>query len=483
MSSDANRASPRTDSVEPRRAPFSSLVVRLSAWYAGSLLVGLAILGALTLFAVRRAVNRSNEVFVHERLERQSAVLGRVGLPKFKEAVENAAALEGEHDPVRVKDAAGHTLYQHGAIEGSAARVSTSVTSDLDLEIASSATPWARLGPPLMSAVVVVLTGCLLIGIAGGVILTRRALRPVGELASTARAVIQSGDLSRRVEVRGGSELDQLASLVNRMLESNQALVVGMREALDNVAHDLRTPLTRLRGIAEVALRADDPTQAPEALADCIEESDRALVMLRTLMDISEAEAGIMKLNLSTVELRGLARETLGLYEQVGEEAGVTLSLSPGAAVMAMADATRIRQALANLVDNAIKYTPRGGGVTVDVLARDDEAELRVRDTGIGIPAAAVPRIWDRLFRVDPSRAERGLGLGLSLVKAIALAHHGRVAVETAPGRGSSFVFALPVGAQPNRPLADSSPLLVRSAERDQSPRDSSQSARSEPGK
>ena len=131
--------------------------------------------------------------------------------------------------------------------------------------------PWTRLGPPVTSAVLSVLVGCLLIGIAGGVTLTRRALRPVGALASTARAVIQSGDLSRRVEVRGGGELGELTSLVNRMLESNQALVRSMREALDNVAHDLRTPLTRLRGIAEVALRSDDPAQAPEALADCIE--------------------------------------------------------------------------------------------------------------------------------------------------------------------------------------------------------------------
>ena len=157
--------------------------------------------------------------------------------------------------------------------------------------------PWTRLGPPVTSAVLSVLVGCLLIGIAGGVILTRHALRPVGALAATARAVIQSGDLSRRVEVRGRGELGELTSLVNRMLDSNQTLVRSMREALDNVAHDLRTPLTRLRGIAEVALRSDDPAQAPEALADCIEESDRALVMLRTLMDISEAEAGIMKLN------------------------------------------------------------------------------------------------------------------------------------------------------------------------------------------
>jgi signal transduction histidine kinase len=451
MSSERNELSELPAPSEPSRSPFRSITFRLSAWYAGTLLVGLTILGALALYTIRRAVVRSDEVVVHERLERHSEVLGRVGLPKFEEAVESATALEGEHDPVRVKDGAGHTLYQHGVVEDAALRVSTSVTSDLNLEIASSANPWRRLGPPVTSAVLSVLLGCLLIGIAGGVILTRRALRPVGALAATARAVIQSGDLSRRVEVHGGGELDELASLVNRMLESNQALVRSMREALDNVAHDLRTPLTRLRGIAEVALRTVDPTQATEALADCIEESDRALIMLRTLMDISEAEAGIMKLNVGPVELRALARETLDLYEQVAEEGGVALFLSPGGPVTAPADATRIRQALANLVDNAVKYTPPGGRVEIDVAIDAGEAQIRVRDTGRGIPAEAISRIWDRLFRVDPSRAERGLGLGLSLVKAIAVAHHGRVAVESAPDRGSSFLLSLPLEGQGTR--------------------------------
>ena len=446
MSSERNELSETPPSSASRRSPFRSITFRLSTWYAGTLLVGLTILGVLAIYTIRRAVFRSDEVVVHERLERHGEVLGRVGLPKFEEAVENATALEGEHDHVRVKDAAGHTLYQHGVVEDAALRVSTSVSSDLNLEIASSANPWKRLGPPVTWAVLSVLIGCLLIGIAGGVLLTRRALRPVAALASTARAVIQSGDLSRRVEVGSGGELDELASLVNRMLESNQALVRSMREALDNVAHDLRTPLTRLRGIAEVALGADDQTQASEALADCIEESDRALVMLRTLMDISEAEAGIMKLNVAPVELRALARETVDLYEQVADDAGVALSLLPGDAVTTLADGTRIRQALANLVDNAVKYTPRGGRVEIDVSASGDEGRIRVRDTGRGIPIDAISRIWDRLFRVDPSRAERGLGLGLSLVKAIATAHHGRVTVDSVPDRGSSFALTLPLG-------------------------------------
>ena len=447
MSSGRNESSEPLPPAESSRSPFRSITFRLSAWYAGTLLVGLAILGALALYEIRRAVFHSDEVVVHERLERHSEVLGRVGLPKFEEAVESATELEGEHDPVRVKDGAGHTLYQHGVVEDAAVRVSTSITSDLTLEVASAANPWKRIGKPVTFVVLSVLTCCLLIGIAGGVILTNRALRPVAALASTARTVIQSGDLSRRVEVHGGGggELDELASLVNRMLESNQALVRSMREALDNVAHDLRTPLTRLRGIAEVALRAEDPAQAPEALADCIEESERALVMLRTLMDISEAEAGIMKLNLGPVELRALARETVDLYEQVADEAGVALSLLPGLPVTTTADGTRIRQALANLVDNAVKYTPRGGRVEIEVAKTEGEAQIRVRDTGRGIPAEAIGRIWDRLFRVDSSRAERGLGLGLSLVRAIAVAHQGRVAVESTPGRGSSFLLSLPL--------------------------------------
>lgn len=259
MSSGRNESSEPLPPAESSRSPFRSITFRLSAWYAGTLLVGLAILGALALYEIRRAVFHSDEVVVHERLERHSEVLGRVGLPKFEEAVESATELEGEHDPVRVKDGAGHTLYQHGVVEDAAVRVSTSITSDLTLEVASAANPWKRIGKPVTFVVLSVLTCCLLIGIAGGVILTNRALRPVAALASTARTVIQSGNLSRRVEVHGGGggELDELASLVNRMLESNQALVRSMREALDNVAHDLRTPLTRLRGIAEVALRAE----------------------------------------------------------------------------------------------------------------------------------------------------------------------------------------------------------------------------------
>ena len=447
MSSGANDA-PSAAAGRPNRAGRASLTVRLSAWYAVWLLVAVAALGGFTLYVLRHLATRDAELVVHQRLERHRAVLGRIGLTEFERAVNGATELEGEHGPVRVQDGAGRILFKHGDIDGAASVVATSLTSDLRLQVASTDDPWLRVRPTLEAALVCLLVGCLLIGVLGGALLIRQALRPVAALATTARAVIQSGDLSRRVDVRDGrrGELYDLAVLFNRMLERNQILVRGMSEALDNVAHDLRTPLTRLRGIAEVALLGNDPGQAAEALADCIEESDRALVMLRTLMDISEAEAGIMKLQPATIELRALGRETLDLYEQVADEAGVTLALDDGPPVTLQADPTRLRQALANLVDNAIKYTSRGGQVRL-TMASDPatgEATVRVTDTGIGIPTAALPRIWDRLYRVDPSRAQRGLGLGLSLVKAIALAHGGRVGVDSAPGRGSSFLLALP---------------------------------------
>jgi signal transduction histidine kinase len=436
----------------------TSLAFRLGAWYAASLAIGLALLGGLALFAARRVALHWSNVSIHERLERHREVLGRVGLAQFETAVQSAGHLEGKRDPVRVRSRDGHTLFAHGDIDAGTAFVSTTVAGDLVLDVASGTDTWQRIAPTVTVAVVLVLLGCLLLGVVGGTHLTRRALRPVAALASTARAVVQSGDLSRRVEIRpgGSGDLDELAALVNRMLERNQSLVRGMREALDNVAHDLRTPLTRLRGVAEVALRGDDAGQAREALGECIEECDRVLVTLRSLMDISEAEAGIMRLDLRPVDLRAIAAETVDLYDLVAAEAGVTLGIEPGAAVTAHVDAGAIRQALANLVDNAIKYTPRGGNAWISVGAAPAarEAWIRVRDTGYGIPPAAIPRIWDRLYRVDPSRAARGLGLGLSLVKAITTAHGGRVAVESVLERGSTFTLTLPLDGPASRSRA-----------------------------
>jgi signal transduction histidine kinase len=210
------------------------------------------------------------------------------------------------------------------------------------------------------------------------------------------------------------------------------------------VAHDLRTPMTRLRAVAERALQSGDPAQQREALADCLEESDRILSMLNALMDISEAETGVLRLPREAVPLEPLLREVVDLYEDVADARHVSVTLSADD-VTVVGSRDRLRQVFANLLDNAIKYTAAQGTVTIRARADAGDAVVTVADTGAGIAPEHLPRIWDRLYRADPSRSERGLGLGLSLVRAYVQAHGGRVEATSAPEQGSTFTVRLPI--------------------------------------
>ncbi len=298
----------------------------------------------------------------------------------------------------------------------------------------------------------------LLIGLAGGIMLTWSALAPVRTLTETARAIMRTGRTDTRVPVADRKDaLGALSVQVNAMLERIDAVVAGMRGALDNVAHDLRTPMARLRGTSETALASDDPAQWREALGQSLEESDTVIEMLNTLLDISEAETGTMKLNREPVDLAELARHTVELYEDVAEERGVQLDASGVSPLVVPLDRNRMRQVLANLSDNAIKHTPAGGRVTISANTDGDAVVLRVDDTGVGIPADELPHIWERLYRGDKSRTERGLGLGLSLVKAIVEAHGGAVSVASAPGDGAHFTLRLPAAIPNTTPLLNPS--------------------------
>jgi signal transduction histidine kinase len=166
--------------------------------------------------------------------------------------------------------------------------------------------------------------------------------------------------------------------------------------------------------------------------------------MLNTLMNISEAETGTMRLNLQPVKVTALIADVLELYRYAAEEKNITVSTVIPEDIVLSADAARMRQVIANILDNAIKYTPNGGRVDIEAAGSRDQVTLSFKDTGIGLSEQEIPRIWDRLYRGDKSRSERGLGLGLSLVKAVVEAHQGRVEARRNPGGGSLFVLHLP---------------------------------------
>lgn len=316
------------------------------------------------------------------------------------------------------------------------------------LQVGRTTDSRAVLLAPLRRAFAAVGGAAAFVSVAVGTLLAWRATRPLRAVSDTARRIIETGDLAARVPSPGGSgELAVLVRQLNALLDKNAAHVRVLRETLDNLAHDLRTPLTRLRGTAELALQdSGDPAEARGALAGCVDESDRLLHLLEALLDITAAEAGALKLNRDRIDVRSLIERAADLYREVAEEKNISVAVDQPDAAELSADAIRLGQAINNLLDNALKYTPEGGQITLRTRNEPHQVVITVTDNGPGVPVHEREAIFRRLYRGDSSRSQRGLGLGLSLVKAIVESHGGTVAVGDAPGAGAQFTVRLPQG-------------------------------------
>lgn len=463
---------------DPRR----SLAVRLSLWFAAMFTVGFTAIFGLLYWTLGRQIEAQEAEALQLRLQQYADIYGASGLNGLRQRVaEDSASPRVRSLFIRLIGPRGDPVWgliPPGWIEEDARRVAVPdgwggwterrtytvrvpkdeqqdlavagrvLPGGLLLQVGRSTDSRAVLLAPLRKTFLWVGGAVVLVGFAAGVVAARRATRPLRDVIATAQRIIATGALDARVpSPKRDDDVAELVRAFNTVLDKNAGLLRAMREALDNVAHDLRTPLTRLRGTAELALQGaasgGGAGAQTDALADCVEQADDVLRLLRTLMEISEAEVGMLKLDKSECDLSGLARSAAELYAEVAEAKPVTLQVEGEMPLRVLGDATRLRQAIANLVDNAVKYTPAGGRVSVRVAREGDDAVVSVSDTGPGVPVAEQTRVWERLYRGDWSRSERGLGLGLSMVRAIIEAHGGHVGLRNAAEGGAVFELRL----------------------------------------
>ena len=307
------------------------------------------------------------------------------------------------------------------------------------------------------------LGGCamLVLGLIGGYVLSRWMLHRL-DVVNRTTAQIMAGDLARRIKVRGvDDEFDELGRNLNAMLERIERLLTGMRQVTDDIAHDLRTPLNRLRSRIEVALMGElESGETRELLEATLHDADGLIETFNALLNIARAETGALRSDYERFDLTEVGRDLFEMYEPLAEEKGITLTMDAHGPVMVEGHRQLVAQAIANLTDNAVKYTPAPGHVVVRTSAQPTPS-ISVEDDGPGIPAEERERAKDRFVRLDATRSTPGSGLGLSLVDAVATLHEARFELgDNAPGLKARLAFkAALASAGGESLLAEPAPL------------------------
>ena len=277
--------------------------------------------------------------------------------------------------------------------------------------------------------------------------LARRAMMSIEEVTRTAMDIAK-GFFERRVSLKSrGDEIDRLANAFNVMLDRIDVLVTGMREMADDMAHDLRSPITRIRGIAEMTLTTGKSVDDYKIMAaNTIEECDRLLEMVNTVLDISEAGARAGKFAMEKVDIAGIVKDACELFQPIAADRNITLIFESSVTdnPFVNGEMQQLQRIVVNLLDNALKFTLAGGIVTASVNSNDGKVFISINDTGVGISRDDLPKIFKRFYRCNQSRSEPGVGLGLSLVAALVEAHGGDITATSYQAKGSKFTVTLP---------------------------------------
>jgi heavy metal sensor kinase len=455
--------------------PRATLALRLTLWYAGVFTVTAFLAFALFYLLITNLVRTRIDDDLVRQADEYNTVLSLQGIGALQRyAVLRAQAAGEEKIFVRLLYPTGVAISSSNAshwrdlgvnhqavraVEGGRGDVIETVKLDrhrygvrvlysllgrgVVLQLGQALETEARLFADFRPIFAVTMSVVVCFAAAVGWFMARRALAGVAAVTRTARR-ITSGDLSQRVPIRRqGDEIDQLALTFNQMLDRIAALVGEIREMNDNIAHDLRSPLTRIRGAAEVTLlNAETVADYRRMAGDTIEECDRLLDMINTMLLISQTQAGTARIAQTPVDLVPLLRQAVDLFLPLAEDRRIRLAVDLPERCPLVGDERMLQRLVANLIDNAIKYTPAQGEVAVELAcgtAGGAPPRLIVSDSGCGISPEDQPQIFNRFFRCDQSRATQGNGLGLSLAQAIAHAHGGTIRVESRLGQGSRF--------------------------------------------
>lgn len=463
----------------PGNRLIKTLRLRLTLWHAGGFAALALVVFVLAYAMVSRQLLHAIDVDLKDTAQEFSERLTVGGIAALQGEVDSETASHGENTFfARFLDRHGQIPVEHlsatwrfsiprpdphgqplqwldvgqGATGGPVRVLALSVADMGWIEIGLSLAEYHSQMHQIRSVFALALLIMVILGVLAGWLQLRSVFRSVAQVRNTAIS-ISNGELDRRIELHNsGQELSDLANDFNMMLDRIQRLLGEMRDVNDHVAHDLRTPISRIRGLAESALFKNEATTETkdEALAAIIEESDHLTEIINTMLEIAQTDSGLAHIDMNTVDIAALVADACELFMPVAEDAGISMTLdTDDDAVEISGDAARLQRVVANLLDNAIKFTSAGGHIRCRIESSDHTARLIITDTGIGISAEALPHLFERFYRADNSRSTPGNGLGLSYARSIIRAHGGDITICSQTGEGATVSVQLPL--QPGR--------------------------------